>query len=313
MKNKIKVFYSKLKEKLLKLKEWLKKHIKPLKFIFVVFSIITIVTCLPRCNNSLTAEARSQTIAGSFLYLPSTTVALTTAPNDYGVEGAIPSFFLTLGENGCPNAIYTDIDGANNFQRVDFIVNEDGFLYADSVPISWRFLADGNLITSNIGNSAYVIASNTNWTDFFTLWTGTCYIYNSQNGNYISYIFYNSSGTLKAFINIYLNEIAYITNPVNDVSFSFTPVYFDAPSESVDSIYSAGYDLGYSAGYKNGVDYGYYEGVGSQYVDKSPWGIIVECVNSFLNTEIFEGVSMSVLLYIGLGLFALVLLVKIIG
>lgn len=311
MKNKFKVFYSKLKEKLLKLKEWLKKHIKPLKFILVVLLIITIATCLPRCNNSVTVEARSQTIAGNFLYLPSTTVALTTTPNDYGVEGVIPPFFLTLGDSGVPSAIYTDNDGNNNFQRIDFVVNEDGFLYAGNLPLSFRFLNDGNIVHSVISSNAYVIASNTNWSNFFTIWTGNCYIYNAENGNYLSYTFYNSSGALKAFINIYFNGVAYITNPVNDVSFTFTPVYFDAPSESVDSIYSAGYDLGYSAGYKNGVEYGYYEGIGSEYADKSPWEIVAQSVDTFLDTEFFGNVSMSDLLLIAFGLLMLGIVIKV--
>lgn len=65
---------------------------------------------------------------------------------------------------------------------------------------------------------------------------------------------------------------------------------------------NASYDKGYQAGYNKGIS--------ETLDDVSPWGVLVNGVNTFLNAKLFGSVSIGILLQLGLGILLFTLFVR---
>lgn len=75
--------------------------------------------------------------------------------------------------------------------------------------------------------------------------------------------------------------------------------------------YNRGYNIGNTAGQIEGYNRGFDVGVSQKLSDVTPWQIIVDGVNGFLNIEILPSVKLSVILSVSFGLILLGFAIKI--
>ena len=75
--------------------------------------------------------------------------------------------------------------------------------------------------------------------------------------------------------------------------------------------YSRGYNIGNTAGQMEGYNRGFDVGVSQKLSDVTPWQVIVDGVNSFLNIEVLPSVKLSIILSVAFGIILLGFVIKI--
>ena len=75
--------------------------------------------------------------------------------------------------------------------------------------------------------------------------------------------------------------------------------------------YNRGYNIGNTAGQIEGYNRGFDVGVSQKLSDITPWQVIVDGVNSFLNIEVLPSVKLSIILSVAFGIILLGFVIKI--
>lgn len=75
--------------------------------------------------------------------------------------------------------------------------------------------------------------------------------------------------------------------------------------------YNRGYNIGNTAGQTEGYNRGFDDGVSQKLSDITPWQVIVDGVNSFLNIEVLPSVKLSIILSVAFGIILLCFVIKI--
>ncbi len=100
-------------------------------------------------------------------------------------------------------------------------------------------------------------------------------------------------------------------------NYDFTGILTD--NEYYNNGYNDGYSKGYVIGYNDGDSYGfsrgdsvgYQRGISETLADITPWQVVVDGVNSFLNLELLPNVKLSVVLSVAFGCILLGFAIKI--
>lgn len=165
---------------------------------------------------------------------------------------------------------------------------------------------------------------------------------NFLTGNSAEYLFFfthNDNAKYNCYFTFYLSSMNSVKNTHNvlltnnlNASSDFQILRYYTVNTSIinvatDNQYEQGYTDGKTAGFVEGEDKGYKDGktaglsegekigydkgLNENLQNISPWQIIVDGVNTFLNVQVLPGVKVSVILSVGFGLVLLGLAIKI--
>ena len=173
-------------------------------------------------------------------------------------------------------------------------------------------LISGELVIQSVQLMISCQDQGSNWTNYSEF---TVVMRSSAGGDTNGSAFrFVRSDSSKPYPSNYSNYF-YVSS--QDQYFSYVVTYngLSTTSQEYNAGYQAGtadgYNTGFSAGETTGYNKGYNVGVNTSLSKVTPWNIIVDGVNSFLNIEVLPSVKISVILSVGFGVILLGFAIKI--
>lgn len=329
MKQKIKEFFKKIKE-------FCGKHKKEIFLVFVALYLCIQVICLLFKNDCKTASAELINSPP-----PSSCYIVTTYTNPVAYLGNqtmfiylyAPTFFISsdnvLGISFGSMSFNLSVNNEPTSYLLPFMTNVD----SSSEPLTYGgtidFLVNAQL--SSAYSSYYAIFTALESGDI-TLGYPTYYVSIGGSNVRFEYTFYaktRDSLSTELFTVIFRRNYLNGGMPTYQTSSASTPFAFTISyvGTSTNSAYNVGYENGYqqglsdneNSGYSNGYNLGYDSGYSTGYNDGltanpedfTPWKILVNGINSFMQIEPIKGVSLSLMFSITFGIVLLGLCIKI--
>lgn len=310
MKNKFKVFVKKIKNWLSSLSKWAKKNYNKLIILFLSILLLLSTAISNNCNKK-TAKAANINATGSLLLLPS--VSVITSWGDLYTN----PMYLCKEENGDFRIYYGYSTNTKDLVYTSRLLEKSGDVYVAYISL-WGFrysnlnnASEGYIVyedlvpSSIIDRRCFVSLSLKNTED----------IYNSTHLDYSIWgDGYDGSGVVRYESSEFTLRLEGLYNTRYYNYWFGAPTYINA-SVNVSTVSQAliqqSYSNGFGVGYSQGYDVGYEEGLVTAGVDTTPFGVLVNSVNSFLKIDIFGNVSIADLLSIAFGLIMLGIVIKI--
>lgn len=331
MKTKIKVFVKKIKNWLLSLAKWAKKYLIHIFGVFILGVLLLSMVFTTNCNKK-TAKAQNLNSSSPVFVVPNLTLNFQT----YGQCTTFPIFVGVKDSNPvCYRARATGVYEERRFYFDSVEGSTTYYKVSDYEFLGYRYVVNSNTLNreyldlnyNNINGDVYFAYDNTIFNDIadclnYSVNTATSLnvsIYtDSENRNYLVFnVFGTIYGSSRFLFSV---KIQYLINVIDSYTGTATVPLFISSNASLEYVsqellnqsYSNGYSQGYITGRNEGYNNGFNDGI-EYSVDSDnfkPFKVMANGVTEFLDIKLFGDMSLSILIYIAFGFFALSMLLK---